>query len=177
MITGGDCLEAQAAVRLAVWAGAAGVFIVNSGKILSKRIHGGHVAVLSEDPKAWLPVVQGDMDLVIDFEYPRSFQSVIAAMARKGRLVCKYPEKDSHQHDSPTFMSKLVGQSALCAMSRASLFEFDDYVKANMEDKLPSRVRICRALVPKRQYCLSLSNSTSTVETFPARHRVLISTS
>ena len=134
LITGGDCLEAQAAVRLAVWAGAAGVFIVNSGKILSKRIHGGHVAVLSEDPKAWLPVVQGDMDLVIDFEYPRSFQSVIAAMARKGRLVCKYPEKDSHQHDSPTFMSKLVGQSALCAMSRASLFEFDDYVKTNMED-------------------------------------------
>ena len=132
LITGGDSLEAQAAVKLAVWAGAAGVFVLNSGRVLSKRIHGGHVATLSEDPKQWLPVVQGDMDVVIDFEYPKDFHSVIASMTRKGRLVCKYPENDIF-HRSPSFVSKLVGQSALCAMSRASIFDFDEYVKTNME--------------------------------------------
>ena len=134
LITGGDSLEAQAAVKLAVWAGAAGVFVLNAGNVLSKRIHGGHVAVLAEDPKVWLPVVQGDMDVVIDFEYPKNFQSVIASMTRKGRLVCKYPDRDGRYQQSPSPVSKFLGQSALCAMSRASIFDFDEYIRTNLED-------------------------------------------
>ena len=168
LITGGDSLEAQAAVKLAVWAGAAGVFVLNAGKVLSKRIHGGHVAVLAEDPKVWLPVVQGDMDVVIDFEYPNNFQSVIASLTRKGRLVCKYPKRDG-RNQSPSPVSKFLGQSALCAMSRASIFDFDEYIRTNFEDVKVSSI-VCAMITN------AMSSSLTMVGTFAERYSFSVST-
>jgi len=127
LIVGCMSLEAQAAVRLAQLAGAKHIYVTAPSEyasILTK--HGPHI--LREDPREWLPHVEGEMDLVLDYSFPQNFGAVQKALAPKGRLVCS--ESRSRLENPQCFfpVEHFMEYCCLASMKRASLFDFPSQI-------------------------------------------------
>jgi NADPH:quinone reductase-like Zn-dependent oxidoreductase len=124
-ITGGATVESQALIRLAKLAGASEVYLAAPGEhhsIVEKK----RAVPLHEDPDKWLPHIEGRMDVVVDYGFPRDFPSIRRALARRGRLVC-VPQGNM------SMLSGFLEQCELCTMKRASLFDFAEYVEMYRE--------------------------------------------
>lgn len=128
LVTGGSRLEAQAVLRLARLAGATELYVIapiDYHPLLGK-IEG--LKLLEDFPRdGWLPQVRGSMDLVIDYEFPDSLRSIRQALAPKGRLVC-IPTKRG------PLLSSMYEQYKVSSIKRASLFDFSEGLKLDLED-------------------------------------------
>ena len=88
LITGCTSLEAQAAVRLAGLAGASQVYVTAPREYFCV-LHKHRPTILGDKVEDWLPHVHGKMDVVLDYQFPKQFSAVRAALERrKGRLIC-----------------------------------------------------------------------------------------
>jgi NADPH:quinone reductase-like Zn-dependent oxidoreductase len=144
LVTGGNRLEAQALLRLARLGGATELYVtapLEYHPTLGK-IEGVHL--LEDFPKGgWLPTVRGQMDLVIDYEFPKSFKSVRKSLTKKGRLVC-IPAKKS------PLASSIYEQYRIASMKRASLFDFNHCFENALED-MHKDVKFLLRQLAKRQ--------------------------
>jgi NADPH:quinone reductase-like Zn-dependent oxidoreductase len=134
LITGGGNMIAKEAANMAFWSGASAVFVVDSRNSLSTCEHRDNVIVLGENPEDWLPVVQGDMDGVIDFDHRTDLGSLCAAMATNGRLVCVQPEKAQRSIERLlTTCQRWIGYSSLLAIPGATVFDFEEHTNINLQ--------------------------------------------
>jgi NADPH:quinone reductase-like Zn-dependent oxidoreductase len=128
----GATLEVQALVRLIQYAGASEIYV--SVPLEHRDVLRRHrVAVLSDDPADWLAVVQGSMDVVVDYSFPRNFSAIRASLARKGRLTC-CPQRKGRMHSHSGWMpsiewSYMLERYQLSLVKRATLFDFKEYVE------------------------------------------------
>jgi NADPH:quinone reductase-like Zn-dependent oxidoreductase len=128
----GATLEVQALVRLIQYAGASEIYVsvpLDHRDVLRRH----RVAVLSDDPADWLAVVQGSMDVVVDYSFPRNFSATRASLARKGRITC-CPQRNGRVHSNSRWMSSIewsyiLERYQLSLMKRATLFDFKEYVE------------------------------------------------
>jgi NADPH:quinone reductase-like Zn-dependent oxidoreductase len=129
LITNGSCLQAQAMVRLAHLAGAKEVILIAPRKRFESLVK-LNASVLEDDPEVWLPVVEGEMDVVIDLDFPNQFEAVQEALTPKGRLVCSYPILPQEEEESwIDQLSTAVDYYQLIMMKRATLFDFCESAK------------------------------------------------
>jgi NADPH:quinone reductase-like Zn-dependent oxidoreductase len=151
---GGGSVQSQATAKMALWGGASAVFLLDrSSKVLSRcnsstcsrtANHGEKttVAVLGENPDDCLSVVQGDMDIVIDFDFFATDRgSVGKALAPNGRLVCvqretiQWRHRDSYLPDCRSILTdcgKQMEISSLLAVPGAIVFDFEEHIHLNL---------------------------------------------
>jgi NADPH:quinone reductase-like Zn-dependent oxidoreductase len=129
LITNGSSLQAQAVVRLAHIAGAKDVFLVAPRKhfnILEKL----DVTLLEDDPEVWLSIVEGEIDVAIDLDFPNNFEAVQESLVAKGRLVCSYPIlREEEEENWIDQVATVVDYYQLFMMTRATLFDFYESAK------------------------------------------------
>lgn len=137
LVTGGARLEVQAVLRLARWAGASELYVTaprSHFKALEKL--GDDVCVLDEHPDDWLPVVDGLMDVVVDYEFPRHFWEIKSALASKGRLVCVARRRGAEEDGWLAGLESFLECYHLSLVKRASLF---DFVESYVNDRYQAR--------------------------------------
>lgn len=123
-VTGGARLEVQAVLRLARAAGAKELYVTAPRDEFSILRKIGNVNILDDDPDEWLPVVENEMDIVIDYEFPKNLWSVYCAMSEKGRLVCINHKRSSGEKDLFSNMAKFTERYQLSLIEGATLFDF-----------------------------------------------------
>lgn len=134
LVTGGNTLEAQAVVKLAIWGGASAVYMLSSASRVPMKVAGSRVTFLPDDKEIWLPVVRQKMDVVVDYGFPNHFGSVSKALGLNGRLVCQSKSRSKGQSQDwlaeleQGFVSEFesaLEMTTLCNMSNSSLFNFE----------------------------------------------------
>jgi NADPH:quinone reductase-like Zn-dependent oxidoreductase len=134
LITGGGSMKTKEVAKMAFWGGASAVYVVDSRIGLSSCLHRDNVTVLGENPEDWLPVVQGDMDLIIDSHHRTDLGSLCAAMATNGRLVRLQPEKFQRRNERLlTTCERWIGYSSLLAIPGATVFGFEEHINVNLQ--------------------------------------------
>lgn len=142
LVTGGGTVEAQALARLAKHAGAEVVY-VTCPKSHRSLVSKSHAAPLSQNPDEWMEDVKGQMDIIVDYEFPRSFANIRQALSKQGRLVCVYK--------SPVGgVAAVVDRYQLSTIPRATLFDFELYVR-KYRDELREDLNFLLSLLEKRQ--------------------------
>ena len=138
LITGGGRLEAQAAVKLALWGGADKVYLVKSGVGKVRNTYGDQVSILDSDPKMWIQALYKKIDVVVDFEFPVDFDAIAECLNVNGRLVCNSPSKERRlQRGWISEIESALEIAALYLMTSASIFDFDE-----MCDNEPAQVEV-----------------------------------
>lgn len=129
-IVGGDQLVAQATVRLAQLAGAKHVYI-SAPRCMVDPLQKIDAFVLDEDPCQWPDVMEGAMDVVIDYRFPKNFTDVKATVSRKGRLVCCTPThwKKEENLSWPDLTFQILQLSF--SVKRATFFDFRQNYKTS----------------------------------------------
>lgn len=131
IVADGAISEVLALIRLAQYAGTSELYVsvpLEHHNVMKKH----RVAVLTEDPADWMSVVQGSMDLVLDYGFPKNFSAVRSSLARKGRLVCcPQPLRRESIFDCThtSELQYLLERYQLSLMKRATLFLFKEYVE------------------------------------------------
>lgn len=125
LVTGGSTLDVQATLRLARWAGASALFVTAPRHHFTHLKRISAVSVLDEDPDDWLPALRGQIDVVIDYDFPKYLSSIQAALRSSGRLVCVQPKTDTFESDSWTSrFESFVAMTQLSMTERGSMFDF-----------------------------------------------------
>ena len=162
LITGCTSLEAQAAVRMAEIAGCSHVHVTAPREYFS-ILHKHRPTILGEDPDEWLPNVEGKMDVVLDYQFPKEFPAVRAALARKGRLVCVptsgfrhagTERQEEHEHVNAACCLPyefLLEYCYLVSMKRATLFNFADVIGESMDENARQDLDFLLHLLSTRQ--------------------------
>ncbi|KAL7563139.1 hypothetical protein ACA910_012320 [Epithemia clementina (nom. ined.)] len=161
LITGCTSLEAQAAVRLAEIAGSTHIYVTAPREYFS-ILHKHRPTILGENPDQWLPHVERKMDVVLDYQFPKHFPAVRAALARKGRLVCVSTtgynmqgrpgdDQDDLQQNCCLPFEFLVEYCYLASMKRATLFSFADVVEESCDDQWQQDLEFLLHLLSTRQ--------------------------
>jgi len=121
LVTGGASLEPQAVLQLARWAGASELYIISPRDHFAvlKRLTG--VTVLDDNEEEWLPIAKARMDVVVDYQFPKHFNSIRKSLARKGRLVCIAARKPT---DQTSIVEGFLEHFHLSTIKRASMFDF-----------------------------------------------------
>lgn len=119
LITGGLTVESRALIRMAKLAGVEEIFVHGKGEMKDKQVH------MLDD---WGWVVEGSIDIVVDYCFPNKFKSLRKALARHGRLVCV----SKHQQQLQGFGS-VVEQLQISKMKRATLLDFEEHVRVNRD--------------------------------------------
>lgn len=131
LIVGGDRLVARATVRVAQLSGAKHVYI-STPKAAMESLQKQNAFVLDEDPSNWPEQIDGAMDVVIDYQFPKNFADVRATLSRKGRLVCCNPANWSKEQGAWwADLSRFFECLQLSSIQRATLFDFRENYKAN----------------------------------------------
>jgi len=134
LVTSGASLEAQAVLRLARWAGATELYITaprDHFEVLKKI---SAVTVLDEDPEEWLPQLRNRMNVVVDYQYPRNFDSVREAIGKKGRLVCIPSRKKAGEGSFLSDISSIMDQYQLSLYKRSTMFDFAESFEMNPKE-------------------------------------------
>lgn len=130
LIVGGHQLMAQASVRLAHLAGAKHVYIC-APRSIARALQKTDAFVLDENPCYWPEVMEGEMDIVIDFQFPKKFADVRATVARKGRLVCCNPENWNKKRNWWPDPNQVLESLQLSSFKRATFFDFRENSRTN----------------------------------------------
>lgn len=134
-IVGGDQLVARATVRVAQLSGAKHVYISASRDVMGS-LRKQNAFVLDEDPANWPEQIDGAMDVVIDYQFPKNFSDVRATMTRKGRLVCCNPANWSKDQGSWwSDLSHFLESIQVSSVKRATLFDFRENYNRRYELK------------------------------------------
>lgn len=72
----------------------------------------------------WGWVVEGSIDIVVDYAFPNKFKALRKALARHGRLVC-VSNQQQQGFDS------ILEQIEISKMKRATLMDFAEHVRVN----------------------------------------------
>ena len=158
LVTGGFRLDAQAVAKLALWGGAERVYILDDAVKSRRDVPGKGVTVLPHDPEKWLPELYQQMDVVIDYHFPRYFQNVLESMKDDGRLVCLSKaykrQNDDWKADLEegwfSGLENIVETAAFCFMRRSYLFNYDE-ICTHYEDELKEDLAFLMRLLEKRQ--------------------------
>ena len=121
---------AQATVRLAQMAGAEHIYI-SAPRSMMGKLQKSDAFVLDEDPSHWPEQVDGVMDVVIDYQFPRNFTDVKATMARRGRLVCCTPANWNQETTWWPDFGQALDRLQISSIKRATLFDFRENYKTN----------------------------------------------
>lgn len=119
LITGGLTVESRALIRMAKLAGVEEIFVHGKGEMKDKQVH------MLDD---WGWVVEGSIDIVVDYCFPNKFESLRKALARHGRLVCVSDQQQRMQGFGQNFE-----QWQISKMKRATLLDFAEHVRVNRE--------------------------------------------
>lgn len=120
LITGGLTVESRALIRMAKLAGVEEIFVHGKGEMKDQQVH------MLDD---WGWVVEGSIDIVVDYCFPNKFKSLRKALARHGRLVCVSKQQ---QQDTQGFGS-IIEQLEVSKMKRATLLDFAEHVRVNRD--------------------------------------------
>jgi NADPH:quinone reductase-like Zn-dependent oxidoreductase len=128
-------LQALAIVRLATLAGARDITMTTApngrSSILKRQKH--CATILHDNPDEWLPVVQGKMDVVVDYTFPQNLSAVTRALAKDGRLICCPQSKRAvSSADCKSVLdldSFLLERYQLSMVKNAYLFDYPEYVR------------------------------------------------
>ena len=94
LVTGGGSDEASAVVSLALLGGANRIFVLQAKtSVATSHAESVRVELVSDDPAQWYPVVDRYMDLIVDLDFPKNFESLYGILKSTGRMVCKKPDK------------------------------------------------------------------------------------
>ena len=119
LITGGLTVESRALIRMAKLAGVEEIFVHGKGEMKDKQVH------MLDD---WGWVVEGSIDIVVDYCFPSKFKSLRKALSRHGRLVCVSDQKQQMQG-----FGSISEQWQISKMKRATLLDFAEHVRVNRE--------------------------------------------
>ncbi len=119
LITGGLTVESRALIRMAKLAGVEEIFVHGKGEMKDQQVH------MLDD---WGWVVEGSIDIVVDYCFPNKFKALRKALAKHGRLVCV-----SKQQDEAQGISSMVEQLKISKMKRATMLDFAEHVRVNGE--------------------------------------------
>ncbi|GAX19090.1 hypothetical protein FisN_3Lh025 [Fistulifera solaris] len=117
LITGGLTVESRALIRMAKLAGVEEIFVHGKGEMKDQQVH------MLDD---WGWVVEGSIDIVVDYCFPNKFKALRKALAKHGRLVCVSKPQDEAQG-----ISSMVEQLQISKMKRATLLDFAEHVRVN----------------------------------------------
>jgi NADPH:quinone reductase-like Zn-dependent oxidoreductase len=127
-IVGGAQVVAQAAFRLAQFAGAAEIYVSAPLQVMAHLRKQGAI-VFGEHPNEWFEYTEKSMDVVIDFQFPNHFSEVRKTLARKGRLVCCTPSNWNKDNAWWSDLSHMLECLQVSSVKRATLFDFRENYK------------------------------------------------
>jgi NADPH:quinone reductase-like Zn-dependent oxidoreductase len=127
-IVGGAQVVAQAAFRLAQFAGATEIYVSAPLQVMS-HLRKQNAIVVGEHPNEWFEYMEQNMDIVIDFQFPNHFSEVRKMLARKGRLVCCTPSNWYKDNKWWSDLSQILECLQVSSVKRATLFDFRENYK------------------------------------------------
>jgi len=133
LVTGGGRDEAGSVVCLALLSGANRVFVLQSKTSLATtHAESVRVELVSDDPNQWHPVIDRYMDVIIDLEFPKNFESLYGILKNSGRMVCLKPPKT----DRLSVLRDIGLELNLLRYPSASIYDIDKQI----EDEHPQMV-------------------------------------
>jgi NADPH2:quinone reductase len=119
---GVSMLETQAMVQLAFTAGAASVYV-----ICQPHFHNYVRMYLNAKPlgvkfKDWFSVVEGRMDIIIDYDYSYNRTDIADALAPEGRLVWFAHPPTKHSGNFADFHN-VMDMASICSLTRGSIYD------------------------------------------------------
>ena len=154
---GASIVELQAMVQLALLAEAASVHI-----ICEPRYHNYVQIYLNATPLSvyledWLPVVRGQMDVIIDYDYSHNRAEIPDALAPGGRLVWFAHPPARHTGIFGDFDS-LMDIGSICLLDRASIYDaYENWESASEDLKFLFDLLSCRKIRPKIDRFINLN--------------------
>jgi NADPH:quinone reductase-like Zn-dependent oxidoreductase len=133
LLTGGDRMDVQAIVGVAHLAGATEIFMTAPRQHVDalKKLK---VTLLSNNPHKWLPLVEGTIDVVIDYEFPNNLSFLRKALERKGRMVCVPPPTSLPDNNWLSTISSAINQYHLSTVKRATMFNLQESFQSQPQE-------------------------------------------
>jgi NADPH:quinone reductase-like Zn-dependent oxidoreductase len=143
LITGGTVPEAMAVLRMAHYGGAQEVYVVaeRSQHNVLRQMYATPLDVHQDD---WGPMVEGSMDVVVDFDYVQNEKAACMALAPRGRLVWYlHPSKRVTITGRAWSFDGIVQQTKMCLLEQASIYDqFESWAEHPYSFKVRIRIRI-----------------------------------
>lgn len=150
LVTGGGTDEADAVINLALLGGADRIFVSQS-KCSLATVHARSVRVelISDDPKEWKHIIHRYVDLIVDLEYPKNFESLYGTLKSTGRLVCRKP---TGRGGWLAPIMDAANDFSLLNYPNASMYDIDEQIEYEHGDLVVSKTLFVLKLVCQEEY-------------------------
>jgi NADPH:quinone reductase-like Zn-dependent oxidoreductase len=130
----------MAVLRMAHYGGAKEVYVV-AERSQHNSLRQLYATPLDVHPDDWGPMVEGSINIVMDFDYVQNEKAVFMALAPKGRLVWYlYPSKRENIRGRSWSFGGIVQRAKMCLVEQASIY---DQFESWAEHPYSFKVRIC----------------------------------
>lgn len=133
LVSGGSAVDAEAVVKLALLGGASRVFVYDVNHLT--KMNSPKLVVLDGPAEDYESCMYQSIDVIVDLGYLQEIEFLKHVLARRGRLVCVVPRKNS----SKNLLSRvkdILGQATLIKHPGTTVYDFHDMCKSSYGEVL-----------------------------------------